>query len=85
MTLLLVGVNHRTAPVAVRERLSIAGAAQMDETLTGLRALGGIDGAAVLSTCNRVEAIVSAASEDVLESVVNWLCARASAGRGELE
>ena len=84
MTLLLVGVNHRTAPLEVRERLAVAGAA-MEETLGGLRALGGIDGAAVLSTCNRVEAVVSAASEDVLESVVDWLCARASAPRDELE
>jgi glutamyl-tRNA reductase len=78
MTLLLVGVNHRTAPVDVRERLSGA-------TLDELRALAGIDGAAMLSTCNRVEAVVSAASEDVIESIVDWLCARASAGRAELE
>ena len=78
MTLLLVGVNHRTAPVEVRERLSGA-------TLDGLRALPGIDGAALLSTCNRVEAVVSAASEDVIEPIVDWLCARASAGRTELE
>ena len=85
MTLLLVGVNHRTAPVNVRERLSVAGGPQMEETLTGLRGLAGIDGAALLSTCNRVEAIVSAASEDVLEPVVDWLCARASANRDELE
>ena len=85
MTLLLVGVNHRTAPVGVRERLGVAGGAAMEGTLGSLRALGGIDGAAVLSTCNRVEAIVSVASEDVLESVVDWLCARASAARDELE
>ena len=78
MTLLLVGVNHRTAPVEVRERLSGA-------TLDDLRALAGIDGAAMLSTCNRVEAVVSAASEDVIESIVDWLCARACAPRGELE
>jgi glutamyl-tRNA reductase len=85
VTLLLVGVNHRTAPVDVRERLSVAGGAQMEEMLAGLHALSGIDGAAVLSTCNRVEAIVSVTSEDVLESVVDWLCSRASAERAELE
>src|SRR5207244_3225597 len=85
MTLLLVGVNHRTAPIEVRERLNVASGAQMEETLAGLRALAGIDGAALLSTCNRVEAIISAASEDVLEPVVDWLCARASAERSELE
>jgi glutamyl-tRNA reductase len=78
MTLLLVGVNHRTAPVEVRERLSGA-------TLDELRGLPGIDGAAMLSTCNRVEAVVSAPSEDVIESIVDWLCARACAPRPELE
>jgi len=78
LTLILVGVNHRTAPVHVRERLS---AAKLDD----LRALPGLDGAAMLSTCNRVEAIVSTPSEDVLEVIVDWLCARASAERTELE
>jgi glutamyl-tRNA reductase len=78
MTLLLVGVNHRTAPIQVRERLSVA-------TLDELRAIAGIDGAAILSTCNRVEAVVSAASEDVLEPIVDWLCTRAAASREELE
>jgi glutamyl-tRNA reductase len=84
MTLLLVGVNHRTAPVGVRERLSVA-AAQMDETLGSLRAIAGIDGAAVLSTCNRVETVVSASTEDVIEPIVEWLSARASTERSELE
>src|SRR5947209_3326573 len=84
MTLLLVGVNHRTAPVEVRERLSI-GPSLMDETLAALRALEGIDGAALLSTCNRVEAVVSAANEDVIASIVDWLSARGGTDRGELE
>ena len=84
MTLLLVGVNHRTASVDIRERLSVGGS-QMEQTLAELRALNGIDGAAVVSTCNRVEAVVSASSEDVLEPIVDWLCARATAERAELE
>lgn len=84
MTLLLIGVNHRTAPVDVRERLSVA-AGTAEGTLAELRGLAGIDGAAIVSTCNRVEAVVSAASEDVLESIVDWLCTRASAPRAELE
>jgi len=84
VTLLLVGVNHRTAPVDVRERLSI-GSALMEETLSGLRALEGIEGAALLSTCNRVEAVVSAANEDVIASIVDWLSARGGAERAELE
>jgi len=84
MPLIAVGVNHRTAPVDVRERLSVA-PARLPETLDELRALDGIDGAAVLSTCNRVEAIVSASGEDVIEPIVGWLTQRSGTVRVELE
>jgi glutamyl-tRNA reductase len=40
---------------------------------------------AVLSTCNRVEVVVSAASEDVIESIVNWLSERGGVHRADLE
>ena len=52
--LLLVGVNHTTAPIAVRERLAIPTHRLADAT----RALAdqpGIREALILSTCNRVE------------------------------
>ena len=84
MPLIAVGVNHRTAAVDVRERLSVA-PARMPETLEELRAIDGIDGAAVLSTCNRVEVIVSTSREDVIEPIVAWLTTRAGTGRAELE
>jgi glutamyl-tRNA reductase len=84
MPLIAVGVNHRTAPVDVRERLSVA-PARLLETLDELRSLDGINGAAVLSTCNRVEAIVSAAGEDVIEPIVGWLTQRSGTVRLELE
>ncbi len=84
MALILVGLNHRTAAVDVRERLDISEAQQM-ETLAEVRSLAGIDGVALLSTCNRVEVIVSAASEDVIEAIVNWLSTRGSVDRASLE
>jgi glutamyl-tRNA reductase len=84
MPLIVIGVNHRTAPVDVRERLGVA-PARLSATIDELRALDGIDGASVLSTCNRVEAIVSAAGEDVIEPIVEWLTQRAGTGRSELE
>lgn len=84
MPLILVGLNHRTAPVDVRERLSISDA-KLADTTNALHALDGVDGAAVLSTCNRVEAIVSTREEDVIASVVDWLADRAGAARTELE
>ncbi|HKB81468.1 MAG TPA: glutamyl-tRNA reductase [Thermoanaerobaculia bacterium] len=84
MALVLVGLNHRTAAVEVRERLSIA-EAQVPTSLAELKTLEGVEGAALLSTCNRVEAIVSASREDVIEGIVNWLSARAGADRSALE
>ncbi|HUP59121.1 MAG TPA: glutamyl-tRNA reductase [Thermoanaerobaculia bacterium] len=84
MPLILVGLNHRTAPVDVRERLNIPDQ-RLGDTTRQLRELEGIDGAAVLSTCNRVEAIVSTRDEDVIGSVVDWLSGIASAHRSELE
>jgi glutamyl-tRNA reductase len=84
MPLILVGLNHRTAPVDVRERLSVSDA-KLDETTASLREIDGVDGAAVLSTCNRVEAIVSTRNEDVIESIVDWMATRGGAARVELE
>jgi glutamyl-tRNA reductase len=84
MPLIVIGVNHRTAPVDVRERLGVA-PARLTATIDELRSLDGIEGATVLSTCNRVEAIVSAAGEDVIEPIVEWLTQRAGTARAELE
>lgn len=65
MSILLIGVNHKTAPVEIRERLFFN-----DEVCaSGLRQL--VDGEIVregliVSTCNRVE-ILGATSNDQLE------------------
>jgi glutamyl-tRNA reductase len=50
----LLGVNHTTAPIAVRERLAIPGHRLADATRT-LAEQPGIREALILSTCNRVE------------------------------
>lgn len=84
MTLILIGVNHRTAPVGVRERLSIADK-HLAEAIEDVRRIAGVDGAALLSTCNRVEAVVSAASEEVIPAIVDRLAERAGSERAELE
>src|SRR5512140_426696 len=84
MALIAVGLNHRTAPVHVRERLSVA-EARLPELIDSLRAMNGVEGAAIVSTCNRVETFVSATTEDIIEAVVNWLAERAGAERADLE
>jgi glutamyl-tRNA reductase len=52
--LLLLGVNHTTAPVEIRERLAISPERLADATRT-LAHQPGIREALILSTCNRVE------------------------------
>lgn len=54
--LLIVGVNHRTTPVALREQLAF-GAAELAGALGGLKTVPGVEEAAILSTCNRVEVV----------------------------
>ena len=59
MNVILIGVNHRTAPVAVRERLNIP-EPRLPEAVAALLRREGIHEALILSTCNRVEVLASA-------------------------
>src|SRR2546428_11819252 len=54
MEIVLVGLNHRTAPVEVRERVSF-NAEQTRRAAEELRARGILEETLVLSTCNRSE------------------------------
>ena len=55
-SLVLVGVNHTTAPLEVRERLSIA-AGRLPDAVRTLLQQPGIREGMIISTCNRVEFI----------------------------
>jgi glutamyl-tRNA reductase len=59
MKFLITGVNHRSAPVEVRERLAFDSNA-LGPALVDLRARTGIFEGMILSTCNRVEVAVTA-------------------------
>ncbi len=77
MPLLLVGVNHRTAPVEVRERLSIA-EPKLPKSFDRSRGFPASMARRSISTCNRVEMHHLLATEDVIETVVDWLAERAT-------
>jgi glutamyl-tRNA reductase len=51
--IVLLGVNHKTTPLAVREKLALSGG--YEEPLARLRQLSGLAEYYLLSTCNRVE------------------------------
>jgi glutamyl-tRNA reductase len=57
MSVLVVGVSHRTAPVSLLERLTVGIGAEQ-ALLSNLRAAAPVGESVVLSTCNRVEVYV---------------------------
>jgi len=52
----LIGVNHKSAPLEVRERLAIP-ESRLPDTCRDLTAYPGIEEGMVISTCNRVEIV----------------------------
>jgi glutamyl-tRNA reductase len=54
MNFFVLGVNHKTAPVEVRERFAIP-EARMPEALGKLTSMDGVEEGMIVSTCNRVE------------------------------
>ncbi len=67
MKILLLGMNHRSAPVEVRERFAVAQAGPM---LRKLVDRPGIGEAVLLSTCNRVEVVVTTENPDAAQHVL---------------
>ncbi|GGZ08569.1 glutamyl-tRNA reductase [Pseudoduganella plicata] len=89
MQLLAVGLNHTTAPVALRERLAFA----PDQLGTAVRAARnwfqrldtrGSDEAAILSTCNRTELYAASAADNPLDVGAHFLADFHKLNYGEL-
>jgi len=74
MQIILIGVNHKTAPVEVRERLA-CDAGQVAEALGQLRKAYPDSEFALLSTCNRVEcyAVVDKEAGPKATELTHWL------------
>lgn len=73
MSIICLGLNHRTAPVEIREKLALAEKHQA-EALHEVCALAGIEEAVLLSTCNRMEIYaVARAGEDGSGQLRNFL------------
>lgn len=81
MTLLAFGINHTTAPLALRERVSFA-PEQLQSAMQAACAQAGLNEVAILSTCNRTE--IYAATEGDAEAIQQWLVAHTAIEAGEL-
>ncbi|MDY0023103.1 glutamyl-tRNA reductase [Arenimonas caeni] len=71
MPLLALGLNHQTAPLALRERVALD-SGQLPAALDALGQVPGVAEAALLSTCNRTE-VYAQVEEGREAAVAEWL------------
>ena len=71
MYLLTLGLSHKTAPLALREKTAFS-ADTLPDALRSLRESCGVEEAAILSTCNRTE-IYCRGQEGYSEAVIDWV------------
>ncbi len=74
MSISVIGVSHRTAPIEIRERLAWTDA-EVPEVAARARDAGG-SGAVVLSTCNRTEVYLCDAGPDAVAALWDLADAR---------
>jgi glutamyl-tRNA reductase len=72
---LAIGVSHKTAPVAVRERLALT-PGSVGRFVVDLRGVAGVQEAVAISTCNRTEVYVVASDPVEAETAVLGTLAR---------
>jgi glutamyl-tRNA reductase len=81
MAVWTLGLNHKTAPIDLRERFAFA-SERMDQSLKGLRqSFATHKEVAILSTCNRTE-IYCAGDEVHIPQTLSWL---ADAGQTQVD
>jgi len=71
MALLTLGINHQTAPVEIREKVTFA-PEQMDQALKQAASLQEVNEAVIVSTCNRTE-LYCEVGANYANSVADWL------------
>ncbi|HJL20235.1 MAG TPA: glutamyl-tRNA reductase [Sandaracinaceae bacterium LLY-WYZ-13_1] len=81
--LLVIGMNHRTSPVTLRERLAVEGPGLAEE-VRRLHDDADLPEVVLLSTCNRVEVYVGGEDrERTAQAVASWLERRAGEPVGD--
>jgi glutamyl-tRNA reductase len=70
MNIIVIGLNHKTAPVQIREKLAFQSEDTIRKALKQLIQLEGINETLIFSTCNRVEIYIYSDKADK-DSIVN--------------
>jgi glutamyl-tRNA reductase len=84
MSLLTIGINHKTAPVAVREQVAFA-PEQLDLSLRTLKEIEGVNEAIIVSTCNRTELYCRTTDDLPPEPIISWMEAHHDIPASELD
>lgn len=83
MTLLAFGINHKTAPVNIREKVSFV-PDKLEEALKTLRSRSEVTEAAIVSTCNRTE-LYCGLRDSNTQSVLDWFSEHHEISSEEIE
>lgn len=70
MSLITLGINHKTAPLDLRERLAFT-PQNLPEALSSLKKLDHVEEASILSTCNRTE-LYCVTTNDNDQAIIQW-------------
>lgn len=81
MSLLALGLNHKTAPIDIREQASFA-QDTLGDSLRELKKINGVNEAAIISTCNRTE-IYCGIESDSVSDVIAWMHVHLNASNPE--
>ncbi|MBP9853288.1 MAG: glutamyl-tRNA reductase [Candidatus Omnitrophica bacterium] len=73
MEIIVVGINHKTAPISIREKFYL-NSIQQDLLLSELRSDPAVVEAFVVSTCNRIEIYVHVINEYEPKKIVMLIC-----------
>ena len=71
MTIIALGINHKTASVELREKVAFS-PEQLSDALTQLALYGQFKESVILSTCNRTE-IYCSVDNDNSQALLSWL------------
>lgn len=81
MSIIVIGINHKTAPVAIREKVAYS-EKQLSDALSIDEAL--FDEKLILSTCNRTEIYANAKESTSPEELSQWYSAQHSDNKEDL-
>ncbi len=84
MSLITLGINYKTAPVEIRERVAFT-PENIESSLKEIQHQCDVDEVVILSTCNRTEFYIYAQTEEIKPRITQWLAKQSKLSADELD